>query len=265
MITTLDPDRRDDLKTGPVPSQPSEVLAKQLDLAFGPLEPTERLTLLRYCVAGDLVFTTSFGLEDQVLTHLIAKSGVGVRFVTLDTGRMFGETYALWARTEERYGIRIRGYYPQTMAVEGLVEQHGIDGFYGSRAARNACCAIRKVEPLARALTNATGWITGLRADQSASRQGMDFVSHDPARGLVKANPLFDWSRERLAALAAAEDIPINPLHTRGFLSIGCAPCTRAVAPGESERAGRWWWEEETAKECGLHVTPEGRLVRAGA
>ena len=254
-----------DLKVGPVPGHPSEILAKQLDTAFQPLDPTERLTLLGHRIAGDLVFTTSFGLEDQVLTHLIVGSGIDVRFVTLDTGRMFGENYALWARTEERYGIRVRGYYPVTAAVEGLVEQQGIDGFYGSRAARDACCGIRKIEPMGRALTNAAGWITGLRADQSTSRQGMDFVSHDPVRGLVKANPLFDWSRERIAARAAAEDVPINPLHERGFLSIGCAPCTRAVASGEPERAGRWWWEEETTKECGLHVTPEGCLVRAGA
>ena len=264
MTSVPDPHRRDDLKAGPAPGHASEILAKQLDTAFQPLDPTERVILLRHRVAGDLVFTTSFGLEDQVLTHLIARAGIEVRFVTLDTGRMFAETHALWAKSEERYGIRIRGYYPETAAVEGLVEQQGIDGFYGSRAARKMCCDIRKVEPLARALTNAAAWITGLRADQSASRQGMDFVSHDSARGLMKANPLFDWPRERIAAMARAEDIPINPLHERGFLSIGCAPCTRAVAPGEPERAGRWWWEEETAKECGLHVTAAGRLARAG-
>ncbi len=265
MTSVTDLNRRDDLKADPVPGHASEVFAKQLNAAFLPLDPAERLTLLRNRVPGDLVFTTSFGLEDQVLTHLIARSGIAVRFVTLDTGRMFGETYALWARTEDRYGIQIRGYYPETQAVEALVERQGIDGFYGSRPARNACCGIRKVEPLGRALLDAAAWITGLRADQSASRLGMDFVSHDPIRGLLKANPLFDWSRERIAAVAAAEDVPINPLHGRGFLSIGCAPCTRAVASGEPERAGRWWWEQETAKECGLHVTPDGRLVGAGA
>ena len=264
MTSVTDLNRLDDLKRNPAPGRSSEVIARQLDAAFQPLAPAGRLTLLRSQVSGDLVFTTSFGLEDQVLTHLIARSGIAVRFVTLDTGRMFAETYALWARTQERYGIQIRGYYPATEAVEALVERQGIDGFYTSRTARNACCAIRKVEPLGRALSHAAAWITGLRADQSASRQGMDFVSYDPARGLLKANPLFDWSRERIASLAADEDVPLNPLHGRGFLSIGCAPCTRAVIPGEPERAGRWWWEEEAAKECGLHVTPDGRLVRVG-
>jgi phosphoadenosine phosphosulfate reductase len=264
MTSVTDLNRQDDLTAEPVSGHASEAIARQLDAAFQPLDPTERLTLLRNRVPGDLVFTTSFGLEDQVLAHLIARSGIAMRFVTLDTGRMFAETYALWARTENRYGIQIHGYYPETQAVEALVERQGIDGFYGSRTARSACCGIRKVEPLGRALSHATAWITGLRADQSAARQGMDFVSHDPARGLLKANPLFDWPRERIAALAAAEDVPINPLHGRGFLSIGCAPCTRAVASGEPERAGRWWWEQETAKECGLHVKPNGRLVRAG-
>lgn len=252
-------------RTGCASGHANEILARQLDAAFPSLDPIERLTLLRDRVAGTLVFTTSFGLEDQVLTHMIAGSGIEASFATLDTGRMFAETYALWATTEARYGIRIRPFYPETAAVEALVERQGIDGFYSGRTARNACCAVRKVEPLGRALRNAAGWITGLRADQSASRQDMDFVGYDPVRSLLKANPLFDWSRGRIAALATAEDVPINPLHRQGFLSIGCAPCTRAVAPGEPERAGRWWWEEETAKECGLHVAPDGRLIRAGA
>lgn len=248
-----------------VSDHPNEIIAGQLNAAFRSLDPLERLILLRSRSEGTLVFTTSFGLEDQVLTHLIVKSGIAVSFATLDTGRMFVETHDLWAATERHYGIRVRGYYPDTAAVEALVDGQGIDGFYDSRAARNACCAVRKVEPLGRALGGAEVWITGLRADQSASRQGMDFVSHDPARGLLKANPLFDWSRERIASLAAAENVPTNPLHQRGFLSIGCAPCTRAVAAGEPERAGRWWWESETTKECGLHVAPDGRLVRVGA
>ena len=145
-----------------------------------------------------------------------------------------------------------------------MVEAQGIDGFYNGKAARSACCGVRKVEPLGRALRGAAAWITGLRADQSAARRGMDFVSYDPSRDLLKANLLFDWSRERIAALAANEQLQVSPLHARGFLSIGCAPCTRAVAPGEPERSGRWWWENEDAKECGLHVTADGRLVRAG-
>jgi phosphoadenosine phosphosulfate reductase len=265
MASVPDPGLRDDTTPAFVPTYPNEIIARHLNAAFPTLDPVERLALLRNRSEGTLVFTTSFGLEDQALTHLIVKSGIEVSFATLDTGRMFAETHDLWAATERRYGIRIRGYYPDTASVEALVDAQGIDGFYASRAARTACCAVRKVEPLGRALAAAAVWITGLRADQSASRQGMDFVSHDPARGLLKANPLFDWSRDRIASLATAEQIPTNPLHRHGFLSIGCAPCTRAVAPGEPERAGRWWWEGEATKECGLHVTPDGRLVRAGA
>jgi phosphoadenosine phosphosulfate reductase len=246
-------------------SHPDQSLAEQLDTAFRTLDPVARLVLLRDRVEGPLVFTTSFGLEDQALTHLIAQSGIEAGFATLDTGRMFPETYGVWAATEQRYGIQIRGFCPDTVSVEALIEAQGIDGFYNSKAARSACCGVRKVEPLGRALRGAAGWITGLRADQSATRRDMDFVSYDRSRDLLKANPLLDWSRERIAALAADEHLPVSPLHARGFLSIGCAPCTRAVAPGESERSGRWWWENETAKECGLHVTADGRLVRAGA
>lgn len=239
-------------------------LARSLAADFATRDAPERLGVLRDRAGGPLVFTTSFGLEDQVLTHLIAKAGISVRFATLDTGRMFAETYALWAETESRYGIRVQGFYPDTAAVEQLVERQGIDGFYDGRPQREACCGVRKVEPLDRALRGAFVWITGLRGEQSAARLGMAFVSHDPARDLIKANPLFDWSRDRIAALAKEQNIPINPLHRRGFLSIGCAPCTRAVEPGEPERAGRWWWEDETLKECGLHVAPGGNLVRGG-
>ncbi len=240
-------------------------LARSLDVAFASGDTHQRLRLLRDGTDGPTVFTTSFGLEDQVLTHLIAAAAIPVRFATLDTGRMFAEIYALWAETEARYGIRVQGFYPDTVGVEHLVARQGIDGFYDGKPQREACCGVRKVEPLGRALAGASVWITGLRGSQSAARLGMAFVSHDPARDLIKANPLFDWTREQAADFAAAEMIPINPLHGRGFLSIGCAPCTRAIEPGEPERAGRWWWEDETLKECGLHVAPGGRLVRGGA
>lgn len=243
-------------------TDPRVALAAGLNTAFRSLDPAERLTLLRQSVRGPLVFTTSFGLEDQALTHLIVQSEIQAIFVTLDTGRLFPETYAVWAATERQYGIRIRGFVPDSAATEALVDADGINGFYTSRAARHACCAVRKIAPLGRALAGADGWITGLRADQSSTRQQMDFVSFDPARRLLKANPLFDWSRDRIEALVAGENIPSNSLHQRGFLSIGCAPCTRAVEPGEPERSGRWWWEDEQAKECGLHLTPDGRLVR---
>lgn len=228
------------------------------------MQPVERLRLLRARVCGPLVFTTSFGIEDQVLTHLIARSGIAISLVTLDTGRLFPETYDVWARTQDRYGLPIRAVYPETEAAEALVAAQGIDGFTRSKEARLSCCAVRKLHPLRRALGGAAGWITGLRADQSLTRNAMTFVSLDAAHGVLKANPLLEWTRDRVAALARAEDVPVNVLHERGFLSIGCAPCTRAVRRGEPERAGRWWWETDIAKECGLHLAADGRLVRAG-
>jgi phosphoadenosine phosphosulfate reductase len=231
--------------------------------SFSRLSPAQRLGALARHVAGPLVFTTSFGLEDQALTHLIVESGIACRFATLDTGRLFPETHAVWAETERRYGIRVEAYYPRSAALETLVRDNGINGFYHATEARHACCAVRKLEPLNRALAGAAAWLTGLRADQSDNRRNADFIAYDPARRLLKANPLLDWSRDQVVALVRSARIPYNALHDRGFLSIGCAPCTRAVAPGEPERAGRWWWEQDEARECGLHVGPDGRLARA--
>lgn len=232
----------------------------ELSHMLQPLDPIARLQAIRSAIGGRIVFTTSLGLEDQVLTHLIAESGIAVDFATLDTGRLFPETYTLWRDTEARYGIRIRAFYPEAAQLEALVEQHGIDGFYASLEARKACCGIRKVAPLGRALGGAAGWITGLRSDQSAARGDTPVAEPNAQYGLIKLNPLIDWSRERAAAFAADNAVPVSPLHARGFLSIGCAPCTRAVEPGEPERAGRWWWEDEAKKECGLHLGPDGRL-----
>ncbi len=237
--------------------------AENLNAAFGKSDAAERLAGLVRQVAGRLVFTTSFGLEDQVVTHLIATQNLPIEIVTLDTGRLFGEVHALWAETEARYGITITPFYPRHDAVEAFVLGHGINGFYNSIEARKACCNVRKVEPLARALAGAAAWITGLRADQSAARGGVALAEVDRERGLIKLNPLLDWSRDKALAFARKHDVPLNPLHEQGFLSIGCQPCTRAIRPGEPERAGRWWWEEEAAKECGLHVGPDGRLVRS--
>lgn len=239
--------------------------AERLNAAFPDLDPVERLHLLRREVAGRLVFTTSFGLEDQALTHLIAESGAAIDLVTLDTGRLFPETYGVWAATEQRYGRRVRGFHPDAAAVEALLDDQGVDGFYYSKEARLDCCNVRKLAPLARALTGAVGWIAGLRADQSAVRHDMSFVTYDAERGLLKANPLLDWSRDQVADFVAAHNIPNSPLHAKGFLSIGCAPCTRAVQPGESERSGRWWWETDKTAECGLHLTKDGRLIRGKA
>jgi phosphoadenosine phosphosulfate reductase len=221
-----------------------------------------RLRLVRETVPGRIVLTTSFGIEDQLLTHWIAEAGLDIGLATLDTGRLFPETLDVWAATEARYGLTIQTYAPRAQPAEHLLRTQGALGFRVSIEARKACCDIRKVEPLNRALTGAQGWITGLRADQSDNRSALGFAGFDAAHGLIKINPLLDWSRERIAAETARLHVPVNVLHDRGFLSIGCAPCTRAIEPGEPERAGRWWWENESAKECGLHPGADGKLVR---
>ena len=226
------------------------------------LSAAERLAGLRAAISGRLVFTTSFGAEDQALTHIIAKAGLDIEFATLDTGRMFSETYDVWASTERRYGVKIRAFYPDAAATAAYVAESGINGFYDSVEARKACCAVRKVKPLRRALAGAVGWITGLRADASDARQSVPWLAFDEGFSLLKANPLRDWSREQVSDFLAANRVPQNALHAKGFVSIGCAPCTRAIEPGEPERAGRWWWEE-SSKECGLHAGPDGQLVRA--
>jgi len=228
-------------------------------------DPGERLEGLRLGLDGRIVFTTSFGLEDQAIAHLIFTRRLDIEVATLDTGRLFPSTYKLWEETERRYGARIRSWHPDEGALAGFVAANGINGFYGSKEARLGCCHVRKVEPLGRALAGASAWVTGLRADQSGGRGGVELAAWDADRGLVKFAPLFDWPRDRVADFCAAEDVPVNALHARGFPSIGCEPCTRAVAPGEPERSGRWWWENDEARECGLHVGPDGRLVRSKA
>jgi phosphoadenosine phosphosulfate reductase len=225
----------------------------------------ERLRSLVDTIGGRIVFTTSFGIEDQLIAHHIFTERLPIEVVTLDTGRLFPETYTVWQETEERYGVRIRAYYPNAQAVAAMVADAGINGFYYSKDARLSCCEVRKVEPLRRALAGASAWVTGLRADQSQQRSDTPFASWDPERALVKIAPLFDRTRDDVAAACAELRVPINELHSKGFLSIGCAPCTRAIRPGEPERAGRWWWEQDEAKECGLHVDGDGRLVRSAA
>lgn len=225
----------------------------------------ERLGALAAAVEGQIVFTTSFGIEDQLIVHHIFAGKLPIAVVTLDTGRLFPETYALWRRTEERYGVRIRAFYPDAAAAAALVADCGINGFYFSKDARIACCGIRKVEPLGRALAGAAAWVTGLRADQSGGRAAVPLAAWDAERDLLKIAPLFDRTRDQVAAECAALGVPVNELHARGFLSIGCAPCTRALRPGEPERAGRWWWEADGARECGLHVDDDGRLARGAA
>jgi phosphoadenosine phosphosulfate reductase len=224
-----------------------------------------RLQAAVEAASGHVTFTTSFGIEDQLIAHHIFTERLPIEVATLDTGRLFPETYTVWQETEERYGARIRAFYPDAAAVAAMVADQGINGFYYSKDARLACCEVRKVEPLRRALAGASAWITGLRSDQSDQRSGTPFASWDDDRGLIKIAPLFDYNRAGVVAECAKLGVPVNELHAKCFLSIGCAPCTRAIRPGEPERAGRWWWENDDAKECGLHVDASGRLVRSAA
>jgi phosphoadenosine phosphosulfate reductase len=235
--------------------------------AAAPIDLFQRLAFVRAECPGRLVVMTSFGLEDQAIGHVVLSQGLDIDIVTLDTGRLFAETHAVWVATEGRYGRHIRAIVPERLELEDLIERQGSDGFRRSVEARQACCHVRKVAPLARALDGAQGWITGLRADQSVHRAAVSFAAVDRARGMLKINPLFDWSRDQVADFTRAHDVPVNVLHERGFLSIGCAPCTRAVAPGEPERAGRWWWESEGKTECGLHTLQHlnARAVQRGS
>jgi phosphoadenosine phosphosulfate reductase len=242
-----------------------DVTAKIKADDFASLKADERLVQLRRVIGGPIVFTHGFGVEGQLIFHWICERDLDIDVVTLDTGRLFPETYTLWAETERRYGRRIRAIYPNGAALERLVAKQGIDGIYESQKARMACCDVRKTRPLDRALEGASAWITGLRADQNENRRDAGLVGFDVSRGLIKFNPLHDWTREKVLAEVRKHNIPINSLHAKGFASIGCAPCTRALRPGEPERNGRWWWEKDDARECGLHLprkSPSKRAVK---
>ena len=198
-------------------------------------------------------FANSFGAEDMVLTHLIAEYYPAIKIFTLDTGRLPEETYKLMQEVSDRYGIRVRAYFPESDAVEAYIARHGPNGFYGSVDLRKTCCHIRKVEPLKRALRGKRAWITGLRRDQAPTRKDLTKSEFDSDNGLQKFSPLLDWSLSDVWAFIKQFDVPYNALHDKGYSSIGCAPCTRAITPGEDVRAGRWWWEDPEIKECGLH------------
>ena len=214
------------------------------------------------------VFTTSFGAEDMVLFDLIAgyddDLGLAMKPIvvaTLDTGRLPDETYQLWQESTRRYRRKVEPYFPESPAVETFVRLHGINAFYDSLAERKACCHIRKVEPLARALDGRQAWITGMRRAQSSTRADLEVEGWDAEHRLTKFNPLADWSEGDTWDYLRARDVPVNALHARGYPSIGCAPCTRAVAAGEDVRAGRWWWESADAKECGLHAKADDNVL----
>jgi phosphoadenosine phosphosulfate reductase len=217
---------------------------------------TDRIREIARRVEGRITFSTSLGLEDQAILHAVTESGVAIDVFTLDTGRLFPEVLETVELSELRYGIRIRLVAPEAAEVEELVARDGVFGFRHSIENRKACCEIRKVRPLNKELKGAQAWITGLRREHSDNRAGVPLASWDEAHALIKVNPLADWSTQDLTAYIAANNVPVNPLHARGFVSIGCAPCTRAVQPGEHPRAGRWWWETEEKKECGLHMNP---------
>ncbi len=210
------------------------------------------------------VFTTSFSLEDQIILHAIASARLPVRVATLDTGRLFEETYQLHARSLSLYGIPIESYFPNAEAVQALVAKQGPNGFYDGVEQRLACCHVRKVEPLGRVLKGADLWITGIRREHSPDRQDLRIVEWDAEHSMHKFHPLLAMTWDEARDYARQHAVPISPLHARGFLSIGCAPCTRAVEPGEPARAGRWWWENSEKKECGLHLN-NMRLVRKGS
>ncbi len=210
-----------------------------------------------------VALASSLGAEDMVLTDVVLRHDLEIEIFTLDTGRLHPETLGLIAAIERRYGYRLNVYRPRLETVDEYVRRYGADAFYESAELRKLCCGIRKVEPLRRALVGRAAWITGLRRAQGVTRRDLAEREFDAVHGIPKFNPLAAWSEADVWMYLREFAVPTNPLHERGYPSIGCAPCTRAVAPGEDPRAGRWWWERPEAKECGLHVAPDGRLARA--
>ncbi len=226
------------------------------------LVASTRQTLER--IAADFspaVFASSLAAEDMVITDLILKAGLPIGIFSLETGRLAPETLAVLDKVKDTYGYDIALFRPQTEAVDAYVAQNGLNAFYESVEMRRECCRIRKVEPLGRALAGNKAWVTGQRRAQSTTRAELHIEENDAAHGMTKFNPLADWSEEDIWNYIRANDVPYNALHDQGFPSIGCAPCTRAIEPGEDVRAGRWWWENPDSKECGLHMV-DGKLIR---
>jgi phosphoadenosine phosphosulfate reductase len=222
-------------------------------LDFDKLSLPELLQELVVMFSGKIAFSTSLSWEDQVITHHIFSNDLPIRVFTLDTGRIFPESYSVLNSTRERYKKNIEVYFPDFKSVEKLVTQKGPSSFYDSLENRKECCSIRKVEPLNRALQGVECWITGLRSEHSENRKALPIVDFDEQRQIQKVNPLANWSLDDVKAEIKKNNIPYNVLHDKGFVSIGCQPCTRAIKEGEDFRAGRWWWEEQSKKECGLH------------
>lgn len=214
----------------------------------------DSLFLLCEKFKNKIVFSTSLSLEDQVITHIIFSNNIPINIFTIDTGRLFYETYSTLNKTNEFYGKKIRIFFPKNNDVENLVDQKGPFSFYESVENRKECCHIRKVEPLNRALNGMECWVTGIRAEHSQNRKQMDQIEWDEQRGIIKFHPLLNWKTEQVKDFMKKNNIPYNHLFDKGFASIGCQPCTRAVKQGEDFRGGRWWWEDNSKKECGLHI-----------
>ena len=219
------------------------------------LDPVAALRYFAEAYKGKIVFSTSFGWEDQVITHMIFANDIPIDVFTLETGRLFPETYYVWNRTLEIYKKPILAYHPQAELLQDMVNAKGPNSFYESVENRKQCCYIRKLEPLKRALEGNQLWVTGIRAEQSLNRHDMSNLEWDEQNQMVKFHPIFFWSLDEVKEYIKKNNIVYNTLHDKGFPSIGCAPCTRAVREGEDFRAGRWWWEDQSKKECGLHAT----------
>ncbi|MCK5171451.1 MAG: phosphoadenylyl-sulfate reductase [Bacteroidales bacterium] len=231
--------------------------AKQLTKELKYKSPEEVLKYFIDKCDSKVGFASSMGAEDQVLTDMICKLHKNVNIFTLDTGRLFPETYNLIEKTSNYYGIKIKVFFPDHTKVEKMVQEKGINHFYKSVENRERCCYLRKKEPLHRAFKGLEAWICGLRCDQSITRFDNKLVEWDEQHGLFKINPLIDWTEDQVWDYIKKNNVPYNELHDKDFPSIGCQPCTRAIKPGEDVRAGRWWWEQPEKRECGLHNRPK--------
>jgi len=218
------------------------------------LDPVDALKFFAAEYPGKIIFSTSFGWEDQVITHMIFANDIPIEVFTLETGRLFPETYYVWSRTLEIYNKPIKAYFPQAEAIQNFVNANGPNSFYESVENRKQCCYLRKLEPLKRAISGNHLWVTGIRSEQSLNRHDMSNLEWDEQNQMIKFHPIFFWSLDEVKAYIKKNNIVYNTLHDKGFPSIGCAPCTRAVREGEDFRAGRWWWEDQSKKECGLHA-----------
>lgn len=231
---------------------PEQTIA-QFNQQFAGKSPKFVLTYFLHAYSGRIALSSSLSIEDQMLTDLIANIAPATRIFTLDTGRLFPETYSLIERTRMKYPITLEVFFPDAAEVENMVRENGINLFYESAELRKKCCQVRKIHPLKRAFQGLEVWICGLRREQSVTRQDMQLIEWDASNGLIKLNPLIDYTEAQVWEYIKKNQVPYNKLHDRGFPSIGCQPCTRAVEPGEDVRAGRWWWENPEQKECGLH------------